>query len=359
MKVPEPRKLSSGNYFIQLRLDGVSVPVTAPTAKECKDTAAYVKAQHRAGKRPKKANNADKTLTQAIDDYIAARSNTLSLLTIRGYRTIQKNRFQSVMNKKLKDINDWKTICNDEAKLCAPKTLKNSYHFITSVLAENGVETEKVKLPQIVEKETKWLEPEQVLKFIEAVKGKKCEIPALLALSSLRRSEIYALSWDDIDLENRMIKVSGAMVLDEDNNVVQQDTNKNTSSQRDVPIMIDSLYDALNACKNKQGNLMSGHPNTLYAQINRVCKASELPEVGVHGLRHSFASLAYHLGVSEKTAMLIGGWSDYETMRKIYTHIAKRDVLKAEQDLTAFFKNANKNANEKIKASIINAYSVD
>lgn len=48
MKVPEPKKLPSGNYFIQLRLNGVSVPVTRPTAKECKREAELIKSEHRA-----------------------------------------------------------------------------------------------------------------------------------------------------------------------------------------------------------------------------------------------------------------------------------------------------------------------
>ena len=51
MKVPEPRKLSSGNYFIQLRLNGQSIPITAETATECKNIAELTKAEYRAGKK--------------------------------------------------------------------------------------------------------------------------------------------------------------------------------------------------------------------------------------------------------------------------------------------------------------------
>ena len=35
MKVPEPRKLKSGTWFIQMRLGGESVPVSAATRTEC------------------------------------------------------------------------------------------------------------------------------------------------------------------------------------------------------------------------------------------------------------------------------------------------------------------------------------
>ena len=37
MKVPKPRKLASGTWFIQMRLDGESVPVSAATRSECVD----------------------------------------------------------------------------------------------------------------------------------------------------------------------------------------------------------------------------------------------------------------------------------------------------------------------------------
>ena len=49
--------------------------------------------------------------------------------------------------------------------------------------------------------------------------------------------------------------------------------------------------------------------------FNRICRKNGLPEIGVHGLRHSFVSLAYHLGWSELTTMQIAGYSDYNTMK--------------------------------------------
>lgn len=37
MKVPKPRKLTSGTWFIQMRLGGESVPVSAATRTGCVD----------------------------------------------------------------------------------------------------------------------------------------------------------------------------------------------------------------------------------------------------------------------------------------------------------------------------------
>ncbi|MEG1564634.1 MAG: hypothetical protein RR365_13045 [Bacteroides sp.] len=106
LTVPEPRLLSSGKWFIQLRLGGESVPVTALSEKKCSDEATYIKAQYKAGKRTEERSKANPTLKKAIDDYITVRSNTLSPSTIDGYRRIQKNRFKGVMQKPVKDIKD-------------------------------------------------------------------------------------------------------------------------------------------------------------------------------------------------------------------------------------------------------------
>ena len=64
----------------------------------------------------------------------------------------------------------------------------------------------------------------------------------------------------------------------------------------------------------------------MYGLINKLCVKNGLPPVGVHGLRHSFASLAYHLGWSELTTMREGGWSDPSVVHNIYTHLAAQDA---------------------------------
>lgn len=77
-------------------------------------------------------------------------------------------------------------------------------------------------------------------------------------------------------------------------------------------------------------------------KLNRLCAANGLPEVGVHGLRHSSASLAYRLQIPEQITTQIGGWAGAGTMRKIYTHIAQADINHYSGAMSQFYKNANK-----------------
>lgn len=141
MKVPEPRKLPSGNYYIQMQLNGVSVSVTRSTAKECKDAATLIKAEHRANKRVIEQRQTI-TLSEAIDSYIEKRSAVLSPSTIMGYRVAQRNYFQSAMCKDITKV-DWQREVNAMAQNYAPKTVRNAWRFVASVLSENGLEAKK------------------------------------------------------------------------------------------------------------------------------------------------------------------------------------------------------------------------
>ena len=191
-------------------------------------------------------------------------------------------------------------------------------------------------------KDPVFLTPEQIHVFIAAVKGTPVEIAALLGLHSLRRSEIAALDWSNVDLKKRTIKVSGAVVPGENWTLVEKPSNKNATSTRTIPIMIPELYEALTAVKSKHGKVVTCYISTVYDWVNDICAANGLPKLGVHGLRHSFASLAYHVRMSEQAAMQIGGWSDYATMRKIYTHLSAQDIGHAENAMRDFYDNLPK-----------------
>ena len=332
IKIPTPRKRGQ-KWYVDLRREGVTV--IENTEAEAKAKAVAI----RAGFVDVKKRPSAVTLEKAIDNYIEVRSNVLSPSTLVGYKSVKKNRFKSVMQCPVADIKDWQEVINAEAAICSPKTVKNAWGLIRPAIEAAGVDLPKVKLPQLVPKEPVFLTPEQISVFVTAVKGTPVEIPALLGLHSLRRSEIAALDWANIDLRKRIIKVSGAVVPGENWTLVEKPTNKNSASTRTVPIMIPELYDALKAVPDKSGKVVTCYISTIYDWVNKVCDENNLPRLGVHGLRHSFASLAYHVRMSEQAAMQIGGWSDYATMRKIYTHLSTQDINAAANSMSKFYDN--------------------
>lgn len=332
MKLSKPTKLKSGIYVIRLRLNDKCVSVYGDTEAECRRNATAIKSNHLTGK--VRVNKCTTTVSEAIDKYINNRPK-LSPATIRGYKSIQKHLFPSVMDQKLDEVNWQQAIDKDDH---APKTIHNAWGLIASVLAENNLPVPRVRLPAKISNERAFLQPNQLPIFLAAIKGAECELAALLGLHSLRRSEILDVTYGDVDLKRNIIHVRGAAVMNEDNEVVHKKQNKNASSTRDVPIMIPRLAELVENGKGKKTDyLVSCHPNSIYRQVNSICKRNNLPEIGCHGLRHSFVSLAYHLGWSELATMSVAGYSDFQTMRKIYTHLADSDKKKDIKSMQNFF----------------------
>jgi len=60
----------------------------------------------------------------------------------------------------------------------------------------------------------------------------------------------------------------------------------------------------------------------LYKDINSLCRENGLPEIGIHGLRHTFATIGWENGIPQKTIMALGGWSNPQTVNEIYTHLS-------------------------------------
>jgi len=342
MIVPKPRKLKNGTWFIYLRLGGEGIPISAETEKECIHLAELAKAQHlvdrKKQERKPRQKKTDITLTQAIDKYIEKRKN-LSPSTLRGYRIIQKNYFQDYMKKPLRSIKDWQAVYDSEVHRLKPYTMKNAWGLIKSVYKEETRQT----MPEIntvapTREDRPFLDTSELKAFMAAVEGKNCEIGALLALHTLRVSETLDLSWEDIDLKKKLIRVHGSVVPGEDNKLKSKKTNKNDTSRRYVPIFIPRLEELLKqnygddkpVCRYKT-------PNGLFKAINAVCEENNLPEVGNHGLRHSIASLMVLQNIPEPVLQALGGWKDSNTVHKIYTHISNRDLNKEVEALTAFF----------------------
>lgn len=331
ISVPKPRQLKSGEWFAQVMVAGERYPVKANTEAEYYTKARAVKQGLISGQKTKQGV----TLKAACESFVSAREAVLSPSTIKGYENIIRNRFKAYMPKDIMQI-DWQRMISDEAKVCNGKTLKNAWGFICSVLKANKIEKPDVRLPQVINKELPWLTPEQIPVFLDAVKGKPCELAALFALQGLRKSELLALTPERI--VNGFIYVEGARVLNGNNELVYKAETKNVSSRRKVKLRIPRLKELLSASQTKPGEFyITGNPNNLHQEINAVCAAAGLPNVGCHGLRRSFASLAYALGWSERETMKDGGWSDFDVMHKRYIKLAESENDNADS-MEEFFK---------------------
>ena len=328
VKVPPP-KHNSKAWYNRIMVGDERVYISAKTEDEyyAKARAAKANLIEIEKSRPKLS------LGTAIDNYIKDNDAVLSPSTVNAYKSYRKTRFKKYMEKDVSEIN-WQRMVNEEAKLVKPKTVHNAWRLVTGALSHANVEFAPVNLPQKVKADRPWLDYQQIKILLDKIKGKPYELGALLALNGLRRSELLHLTADDVDTDNGIIHVRGASVIGLNNKLTDKQTNKNQTSTRDVHIVIPRLNELI---RGKEGRLITTNPTTLYGLINGLCEKHGLPQVGVHGLRHSFASLAYHLNWSEATTMREGGWSNPDTVHRIYTHLANADANADIERMKQFF----------------------
>ena len=340
IKVPEPRQLKSGAWNIELRKEGESVTEATPEA--CLARARAI----RAGFLKSEKALPKQSLDSFLRSYIDSVSTILSPSTIRGYEGIYKHHFKDFMDEDLRAI-DWQDLVSKEAESSSAKTVRNSWGLITAAHDAAGLPAPKVKLPRVIRKERDFFDYGQILTFLDAVKGKSCELMSLLALHSLRASEILALQQNS--LAGDTIRIRGAMVRDKNNKYVFKEENKTDSSRRDVPVMIPRLTEIWPG-EDEPLELMN--VSAFNRALKKVCESAGLPVLTIHELRHSFASLAWHLKWDAMTTCAVGGWSDLSTVQNIYTHLAEQDKNDNIERMKAFYNGqiTNENTNEIKKA---------
>lgn len=336
VKLPTVTQLPSGAWHTRCMVDGQRISITADTEKEV--IAQYMALKHGVIEAKKNSRPNRKTLRQAVSEYIESRRGYRSPSTVYGYEQNARNTFQSAMDYDVFTTTDeqWQQAIRAEKKLGrSPKYIQNAWSLMAAAIEAATGKRPKVLLYQKEPKQRQYLEPDQIDIFVQAIKGTDIEIPALLCLSSLRRSEMLALTWDKVDLKKKIIHVHGAQVRAA-GGMVEKAQNKSDKSRRTIPI-IPPLFDALSAADRPHSHVVTVPPDTVLKHMKIICEAHGLPQVGLHGLRHSFASLAYHLQIPEMIAAEIGGWNDLATMRNIYTHLSQADIAKRAQDFSNYF----------------------
>lgn len=345
MKLPKAQKLPSGMYRCQVMVDGERISIVDEDPNKAQAKAAALKSgMIGANKENESKKKGNIRLCDAIDDYIESHKNVLSPSTINGYKEIKRNRFQRLMNLKIMHIDevDLQKAVNEEAATVSAKTIKNALGLVVSVMTQfKSVNVKRIKLPQRQRKEHVYLDENGMIDLFEAIQGSPVEVPILLAVwLGLRRSEIMGLCWDCVDFSISKIHIRRTYVRDSDGGYVLRENTKTESSKRslDCPGYILSKLAALQPDKQKrQGRVFTMHPNTIYCSMKKICEKHDIDFVGVHGLRHTNASVMLSLGIIDKVAMARGGWSTDVTMKQIYQHVFVTDVQAAGQKVDAFF----------------------
>lgn len=267
------------------------------------------------------------TFRGAAVEYVEMKRNVLSPKTIKEYIGMADRLPEWFQNLPLADITqvDINRVVNELSKNKSPKTVQNFHGLISAIMGTFRPELKiYTKLPQKVKSEPYTPSQEDVKAVLEAAKGTMFEIPISLSCYGMRRSEICALTLDDI--EGDVVHITKAMVQDENREWVIKST-KTTESTRDI-IISQELADKI----REQGYVYKGFPNSITAYLSKTEKKLGLQHFTIHKLRHYFASQMSAFGVPDADIMKLGGWKSDRVMKSIYRHSMMDKEEKAKRE---------------------------
>ena len=259
---------------------------------------------------------------EAAEKYIELKSNVLSPSSIRGYKIIVKHLNEDFLNKPIDsiDLPCIQLLVNTLATYQAPKTVRNTNAFVMSVLKFYGIEIKSPTLPPKKKKQDYIPTEDDIKRILAEVKGTQYEVPFILGTLGLRRSEICALSPED--LNGNTLSINKALVLNENNEWILKYTTKTEESKRTilVPDYVAELIRKNGACPCT--------PHSLYWKLQRVEMKLGIPRFPFHKLRHFFASYMHDLGYSDKQIQEFGGWKTDHILKSVYQHAMSMEEVK-------------------------------
>lgn len=148
----------------------------------------------------------------------------------------------------------------------------------------------------------------------------------LIAKTGLRFSEALAITPEDFDFAHQTLSVNKTWDYKTDSGF---SPTKNKSSNRKIQIDWQTVVQFSELTRNLPSkvepifitNSRKIYNSTVNNLLSRLCKKSDIPEITVHGLRHTHASLLLYAGVSIASVARRLGHASMNTTQKIYLHI--------------------------------------
>lgn len=185
------------------------------------------------------------------------------------------------------------------------------------------------KLPPKKAKEMQVLTREEMQRFMAQAKADGYSELFLLELcTGMRRGEIVALQWDDLNIQTGELHICRQATTVHGN--IHICAPKTKSSIRTVILPPDIVKILAEYKKRINSRWMFPspvkedapyHPSAIRKVLDRTLERAECKHVRFHDLRHTFATTALANGMDVKTLSAIIGHISSETTLNIYTHI--------------------------------------
>lgn len=160
---------------------------------------------------------------------------------------------------------------------------------------------------------------------------------SLILLTGLRRGEALGLKWSDFDFENKILHVQRTATPAKGgyhfSDCKTEDSNRFISFpdilidilndwkvfQSDFNLLIDNFNPDGYVFCNYTGNIISC--SSILRYFKKALQDCNLPDIRIHDLRHSYATLLLSKNISPKVASGMLGHSDSRTTLDIYSHL--------------------------------------
>lgn len=327
------KKLPSGNWRVQAKANGQVKSFTGPDRKT-------VEAEAKAWQAGlvSTIDNVNITVSEAYNRYISSKEKVLSPSTIRNYKKMQKNNFQSIMNILIDRLTEEQIqrAVNELSAQHSPKTVRNNYGLLTAVLGMFRPKfAPSIQLPQKEKKEIYIPTKSELKTLLEKAKGTGYYLPILLASTcGMRAGEICALTSEDIN--GNKINVNKSLVCDENGKwLIKQP--KSYAGYRNID-MPDSVKREI---ENINGKIVRYNPHSLSNGFRKLLIDSKLPLFNFHALRHFYVSELFDMGLPEKYIIAQVGHSSVSITRAVYDHLTAEKQGKYAADIANHFSNLN------------------
>jgi len=224
------------------------------------------------------------------------------------------------------------------------------------LLARNPADAFKKRLPKVERKKMTALTAEESARLLEAIKQTSAYWPTLIALSTgMRRGEILALRWKNIDLDRGAVRVVESL---EQTKAGLRFKSPKTEKTRAITLPAFAVEELRRlrrqqaeemlslgvrqtgeslACAHPDGEPMQ--PRSLTHEFaKQVSRVKGVPRVRFHDLRHSHATQLLLSGVHPKVAQERLGHSTITTTLDLYSHVTDTMQSEAAERLDATFR---------------------
>ena len=303
-----------------------------------------------------------KRVSEWLDEWVDMYLPNIAETTKIGYKTKIKNYIKPALGdiylQSLRAEHVQKMVNDMIARDLSPKNIRDTYNNINAAMKKAVIlrmvpfnPCEGVELPKLKRYKAKVYDIKMIHHLLDVAKDTDMYLPILLCVTvGLRRGELLALRWDNIDFKNSILQVRSNMVRGEKDFVIK--APKTEAGIRDIRLgdevmavlreerkryLEDALVQGIGfqnlnfVIRQSDGSPI--RPDSMSQKWRRFLDDKKLPSIRFHDLRHSNATALIQAGVNPRVVQQRLGHSDVNITLNTYTHVLPEMDMEAAEKL--------------------------